>query len=153
MILKDFRVGFADYSEAIETYADNSMQSKTQSVVAFGSTGSISGSLIFLSILSDRIITRYQFNILLILDNIIDHMNKLFEICRSMVIWMNYWFQQPMSIQIMNLNFMIIISSILKIRLYTYSNRRNTSYWDYYSWRASRYFHLRRVKGWRADGS
>ena len=70
----------------MDPYADNLMQSKTQSVVALGSTGSISGSLKFLSILSDRIITRYQFSILPILDNIIDHMKKLFEISRSMVI-------------------------------------------------------------------
>jgi len=74
---RDLSLGFGEYAEAMDPYANNTMRPKTQSVIALGSTGSASGSVKILFMLTKRRIIRDQFTVLLIPDNIIDNMNNL----------------------------------------------------------------------------
>jgi hypothetical protein len=77
---RDLRVGFGEYAEVFDPYSDNTMRPRTQAGISLGPTGNLSGSVKFLSLATGRTITRDQFTILPIPDNVIQHMNNLASI-------------------------------------------------------------------------
>jgi hypothetical protein len=74
---RDLRIGFGEYAEAHDPYADNTMRPRTSPVICLGSTGNVSGSVRFLSLDSGRVITRDQFQVLPMSKLVIDKMNDM----------------------------------------------------------------------------
>jgi hypothetical protein len=79
----DLRVGFGDYAECVDPYADNTLKSRTHAAIALLPTGNATGSVTFMSLLTGRTIVRDQFKILPVPNFVIDHMNKLADLSRA----------------------------------------------------------------------
>ena len=73
----DLRISFGEYAEVFNIKSDNSMAPRTSAAICLGPTGNISGSVKFLSLVSNKIIIRDQFTVLPSTDIIINAMNQL----------------------------------------------------------------------------
>ena len=80
---RDLRCGFADYAECFDPYSDNTIRSRTHPAISLIPTGNRSGSVKFLSLVSGKVITRDQFVILPMPDNVIAHLNALAKLNRE----------------------------------------------------------------------
>ena len=120
---RDLRIGFGDYAEIFNINSDNSMASRTSAAISLGPTGNASGSVKFLSLVTNRIVVRDQFKILPISDLIIESMNKL-EATSSSLLSTSSWgvsrlrichprLSQPMTTQFIFLSMMMTLSPLL----------------------------------------
>jgi len=73
---RDLRVGFGDYCEIVDRYSDNSMRPRTQPAIALYPTGNISGSVKFYSLTTGHLVTRDQFTVRPITQQVIDQLNS-----------------------------------------------------------------------------
>ena len=74
----DARCGFGEYAECTDpSTADNTPASRTHACISLCPTGNLTGSVKFLSLQSNRIVTRDQFRIMPMPNIVISHMNRM----------------------------------------------------------------------------
>jgi hypothetical protein len=74
---KDLRVAFGDYAQVFVPNSDNTMRSRTQSAIALYHTGNIQGSVRFCILETQAIVSRDQFIVLPITEDIINRINEI----------------------------------------------------------------------------
>lgn len=74
---RDLRIGFGDYTQATVATTDNSPTARTQGCIALLPTGNLTGSVRFLCLATNKVVTRDQFRILPMPSLAIDYINSL----------------------------------------------------------------------------
>lgn len=73
---RDFRIGFGDYAQVPHKPAGNGLEAKTVGAIAVLPMGNPTGSVKFISLLTAKVITRNQFKILPMPNNVVNFMNE-----------------------------------------------------------------------------
>lgn len=73
---RDLKISFGEYCQVVERDLDATMKQRTVGAIAVLPTGNISGSVMFISLWTGKVIIRDQFTILPIPSNVIDLLNN-----------------------------------------------------------------------------
>lgn len=76
----DLRVGFGDYVQATTPNTNNTMDSRTEGCIALLPLGNLAGSVRMFALKTGRLVTRDQFHVLPMPDNVIAHLNQLADL-------------------------------------------------------------------------
>ena len=74
---RDLRIGFGDYVQATVADTTNSLTARTHGCIALLPTGNLTGSVKFLSLATNKVVTRDQFRILPMPTLVIDYINSM----------------------------------------------------------------------------
>lgn len=74
---RDLRIGFGDYAQATVANTDNTPTARTQGCIALLPTGNLTGSVRFLCLSTNKVVTRDQFRVLPMPSLAIDYINSL----------------------------------------------------------------------------